>query len=80
MESLYRYTLLGIALIIGFLLFLVIDASLALLFVKSIICFVRDADECVAELERNEVVFCTGSLYLCGDLLNAVKWTESCVC
>ena len=44
------------------------------------ICFVRDADECVAELERDEVVFCTGSLYLCGDLLNAVKWTESCVC
>ena len=41
MESLYRYTLLGIALIIGFLLFLVIDASLALLFVKSIICKVR---------------------------------------
>lgn len=44
------------------------------------ICFATDADECVAELEKGEAVFCTGSLYLCGDLLNAVKWNESWIC
>ena len=41
MDSLYRNTLIGIALILAFLLFLVIDSSLALLFVKSIIYKVR---------------------------------------
>ena len=41
--------------------------------------FVRDVDEYLSRQlpdSTKKVVCCTGSLYLCGDLLNALHWEE----
>ena len=40
---------------------------------------VRDANQFVEEVnqsEKEQTICCTGSLYLCGDLLNAIQWKE----